>query len=107
MTKKELTKEQLDNVSGGTVTEFEELMDCIYPGEEMCRPIWRGVSHLPAANSALAATLEKDLLQFGIRANISTGFAGTGLCSKENMYQDTHTGAALTHSQVIARLRGR
>ena len=107
MTKNELNEKQLNNVSGGTVEELGDLINAIYPGEEVGRPLCRAASHVPIGSSVLAATMEQDLLQFGIRSNISTGLAGLGICSKENMYQDTHTGEALTHQQVLdSRLIG-
>lgn len=107
MTKKEVNDRELSNVTGGTVEELGELISAIYPGEEQYRHLATATSHIPVGSSALAALLEKDLLQFGIRSNISTGLAGTGLCSKANMYQDVSTGQALTHRQVLDRLGGK
>ena len=107
MKKNELNEKQLNSVSGGTVEELGDLINAIYPGEEVGRPLCRAASHVPIGSSVLAATMEKDLLQFGIVSNISTGLAGLGICSKENMYQDTHTGQALTHQQVLDRLAGK
>ena len=107
MKKNELNEKQLNNVSGGTVEELGDLINAIYPGEEVGRPLCRAASHVPVGSSVLAATMERDLLQFGIVSNISTGLAGTGVCSKNNMYQDAHTGQALTHQQVLDRLAGK
>lgn len=107
MKKNELNEKQLNSVSGGTVEELGDLINAIYPGEEVGRPLCRAASHVPVGSSVLAATMEKDLLQFGIVSNISTGLAGTGICSKNNMYQDAHTGQALTHQQVLDRLAGK
>lgn len=106
MTKRELNDRELNNVTGGTVTELEELISAIYPGEEQYRHLATATSHVPIGSSALAALLEQDLLRIGIRANISTGLAGTGICSKQNMYEEVATGQALTHRQVISRLTG-
>ena len=107
MTTKKVNEKELKKVAGGTVEELGDLINAIYPGEEVGRPLCRVASHVPVGSSVLAATMEKDLLQFGIRSNISTGLAGLGICSKENMYQDTHTGQALTHQQVLDRLAGK
>ena len=107
MTTKKVNEKELKKVAGGTVEELGDLINAIYPGEEVGRPLCRAASHVPIGSSVLAATMEKDLLQFGIRSNISTGLAGLGICSKENMYQDTHTGQALTHQQVLDRLAGK
>ncbi len=107
MTTKKVNEKELKKVAGGTVEELGDLINAIYPGEEVGRPLCRAASHVPVGSSVLAATMEKDLLQFGIRSNISTGLAGLGICSKENMYQDTHTGQALTHQQVLDRLAGK
>ena len=107
MTTKKVNEKELKKVAGGTVEELGDLINAIYPGEEVGRPLCRAASHVPVGSSVLAATMERDLLQFGIRSNISTGLAGLGICSKENMYQDTHTGQALTHQQVLDRLAGK
>lgn len=102
-----MNKEQLNNVSGGTVAELEELISAIYPGEEEYRHLATATSHVPVGSSALAALLEQDLMKIGIRSNISTGLAGTGIWSKENMYEEVATGQALTHREVINRLTGK
>lgn len=106
MTKKELTKKELNNVSGGTVKELEELVNAIYPGEEYARPVCLGATHVPVGNIAIAGELTKDLERiWGIDANINIGFCGTGIASVNNTYIDKRTGDYISHSDVVARLR--
>ena len=42
--------------------------------------------------------------RLGIEADISLGFAGTGIGSDPNTYFDKATGQPLTHQQVLDRI---
>lgn len=53
MTKNELNEKQLNNVSGGTVEELGDLMNALYPGEEIGRPLCRAASHVPITSRFL------------------------------------------------------
>lgn len=53
MTKNELNEKQLNNVSGGTVEELGDLMNALYPGEEIGRPLCRAASHVPIGSRFL------------------------------------------------------
>ena len=100
MTKK-LELEQLENVSGGTVKEYGELLDALESSY-----IVNGVAtHVPLINHATAADLENTLRAYDVDADISLGFAGLGICSDPNTYRDSVTGETLTHEQVLNRLR--
>lgn len=101
-----LEMEELEIVSGGTVTEFDELISAI-EGSGVFGDICGAVGgHLPGTNKLLAA-LVKEVLEdsLGIRANISLGFGGTGLGSDPNTYVDLRTGKNLSHAEVISRIR--
>ena len=41
----------------------------------------------------------------GIEADISVGFCGTGIGSKNNTYKDKETGKSLTHAEVLNRIK--
>ena len=53
MKKNELNEKQLNSVSGGTVEELGDLINAIYPGEEVGRPLCRAVSHVPVGSRFL------------------------------------------------------
>ena len=101
-----LEMEELEIVSGGTVTELDELISAIEGNGffgDLCGKLG---GHLPCANGLVAALI-KEVLEdsLGIRANISLGFGGTGLGSDPNTYLDIRTGKSLTHAEVISRIR--
>ena len=98
--------EELEIVSGGTVTELDELISVIEGNGvfgDICGKIG---GHLPGTNGLVAALI-KEVLEdsLGIRANISLGFGGTGLGSDPNTYLDIKTGKRLTHAEVINIIR--
>ena len=105
MTKKADAKimelEQLEKVSGGTVTEYGELLDAI----EQSSFVNGVVTHIPLYNHLTAADMEDILRDYNVDADISLGFAGLGICSDPNVYKDSVTGETLTHEQVLNRLR--
>ena len=103
--------DQLDNVAGGTVAEFTDIWAAIekkagtigsvdeglrkildmLPGGNIGTAAWRNVA-APLAEKAL-----KDC--FGINANISIGWLGTGFRESGNTYSKGVQG--LSHSQVL------
>lgn len=94
-----LNKNELNQVTGGTVEELEELV-------EACGAMATFQTHIPISNRADAAYV-KDYLRdkIGIEANISIGIAGTGWLSKHNTYKDRYTGRSLTHEEVLERIK--
>ena len=108
MTIKNVELEELDNVSGGTVKEYDEIVRAVYErwGND---PDGIGAdlrAHIPFFNLPCSDSIYYYLREkFGIRANIDLGFAGTGLGSDPNTYKDVVTGQPLTHEQVMARIR--
>ena len=98
--------EELEIVSGGTVTEFDELITAI-EGNGVFGDICGAIGgHVPGANNIVAAVV-KNALEYilDIRAEISLGFAGTGIGSDPNIYIDLKTGKMISHAEVIDRIR--
>ena len=99
-----MSDEELEKVAGGTVGELADLAGAMadFP---VIKQIGVGVAHTPGANYALAAAVA-DILknQMGISADISLGFAGTGLNSDPNTYTEISTGKRLSHSEVLDRI---
>ena len=103
--KEELKIEQLENVTGGTVSEFEDIMRAISQNYAMDE-ISGVAAHIPGINNASTYLLKHVLKKkLGITTDISLGFAGTGVGSKGNCYTDDATGAVLTHAEVIDRIK--
>ncbi len=98
--------EELEIVSGGTVTELDELISAIEGNGFLGDFFGKVGGHLPCANGLVAALI-KEVLEdnLGIRANISLGFGGTGLGSDPNTYLDIKTGKSFTHAEVINIIR--
>ena len=99
-----VTMESLDRISGGTVTELEDLTKAI-----VSNSFWQTVgsfeSHVPIANSFIANRVEKLLKEYlHIDADISLGAGGSGLFSKDNKYKDMTTGKNISHQEVINRI---
>ena len=103
---KTLEMEELEIISGGTVTEFDELVT-VFMGNNCFSNLFGMIGgHVPGANCGIAALLEECLEEnLGIKADISLGFAGTGIGSDPNTYFDKATGQPLTHQQVLDRIR--
>ena len=116
MTKEIFTNEilndaQLDQTSGGTVAEFEDIYSALekqagvagnisnglrtilnlIPGGDIGTAVWRNAA-APIAEKAL-----KDC--YGIDAYISIGWVGTGFRESGNRY--SKDGKSLTHAQVL------
>ena len=106
MSVKELNMEQLENVSGGTVNEYEEVLRAAFTkmGGSAEWAVDLG-SHFPIANEEASNSVYLYLRdKCGIRAVFDFGFLGTGIGSGPNKYTDYNTKQPLTHQQVIERL---
>jgi hypothetical protein len=105
MNRNMINDEVLENVTGGTVGEFEELVEAC-----SSNPILSGLgglaAHVPGANLISAKVMEAALADaLNIDARIDLGIGGTGVGSKHNVYIDRSTGRAISHGTVLARIR--
>ena len=101
----EIELKDLETVSGGTVTEFEQLLKTIINNPLVAQAGGLVCGHIPGVNNGMAAFVESILEdRLGIEADISLGFAGTGIGSDPNTYFDKATGQPLTHQQVLDRI---
>lgn len=97
-----LSDKELDDVAGGTLTQYNELVNAVMKDSDMSRTILAthgaGFSDL-----AIKDNVEKFLKnKLGIEADISVGLLGTGLFSSDNTYKDLNNGGkSLSHSEVI------
>ena len=102
---------QLDNVSGGTVAQFTDIWEALekqagvmgdidnglrkildmLPGGKIGTAAWRNIA-APLAETALKKC-------YGIDANISIGFLGTGGCESGNSYKKN--GQSISHQDVL------
>lgn len=102
----EIELKDLETVSGGTVTEFEQLLKAIINKPLVAQAGGLVCGHIPGVNNGMAALVESILEdRLGIEADISLGFAGTGIGSDPNTYFDKATGQPLTHQQVLDRIK--
>ena len=101
----EISINELENVSGGTVAEFKELLYTMAADPSLGNEL-NLKSHMPAVNRYFASELE-DLLQekYGIFSYISVGLLGTGLGSDPNYYMDIETHETISHNEVLRRIR--
>ena len=102
----QLTDEQLDQVAGGTVKEYEEICSAM-ANNPILKSILETGSHVPISNQVDKVLVEDILkVEMGIKADISLGFLGTGLGSKSNTYKDLRNGGrSMTHAEVINRIK--
>ena len=99
-----MNAEELENVSGGTVGELEDLATAIIRNPTL-KFLGKAGTHVPGANRISAdavETLLKDHLN--IDANISLGLFGTGAASAKNTYRDMKTGQYISHAEVLDRI---
>lgn len=111
---KGLNMDELDQVSGGTVMEFAQICELIckvkIDGSGIFSAIQtafeKGKPFMPLVNDGMVRDVKGILKnKFGIKAKISLGDFGTGICSRNNEYNDLITGKTLTHDQVLARIK--
>ena len=94
-----LNQSELNQVAGGTVKEYKELI-------EAGKGFFKFQAHIPGVNRVGATNLEDFMRdKMGIEAHISLGAVGTGLFSKHNKYKDLSTGRSISHNEVLERLR--
>ena len=102
----QLTDDELDQVAGGTVREYEEICSAM-ANNPILKSILETGSHVPISNQVDKVLIEDVLkVEMGIKADISLGFLGTGLGSDPNTYKDLRNGGqSMTHAQVINRIK--
>lgn len=98
---KEIMANELEQVTGGTVSELEDLMSANTSGNILAE----GGAHVPGFNNGAAVTMTNRLSSLGIDADISLGFAGTGFGSVANKYTNKETGAIMSHQEVLDVLK--
>ena len=99
-----LTMENLDEVSGGTVGELEDLTKAMV-SNPVLKVLGTFETHVPGINRIMANQVENILSEnLNIEADISLGFLGTGLGSDPNTYTDRKTGQAISHQEVLNRI---
>ena len=110
-----LNFDELNQVAGGTVKEYEEILDAVGSGHwigdvnsalrtiiEMLGPV--GLAGKSAVYAATAGAMEKALkADLGIDAYISVGWGGTGFRSTHNRY--SRDGKTLSHQEVLDIIR--
>ena len=107
-----MNMEQLDNISGGTVDEFNAIYSEMEKKMGVVGDISNGIRKIGGAipvagqvgtaawnniGSRIAERILKD--SFGIKANISIGWGGMGFRESDNYY--SKDGKRLTHGQVL------
>ena len=103
MTKKEITLEQLENITGGTASEYTQLVQALDNNGGSLSSVSSG---LPGLNAISASSTERLLeRKHGIKADISVGMFGTGFGERANTYTDLATGRRMSHLEVLARLQ--
>ena len=100
-----LIDEEMEKVSGGTVTELEQIMKTFFKNSN-CKDYVSGMStHFPGASILTAEYIESFMSNnMKIDAKISVGIGGTGINSKNNTYRDMKTGKYLSHEEVLKRV---
>ena len=101
-----LEKSELSKVTGGTIKEFEELMDAY--GKErldkMLGALIHGDYYGKRVNLIYAAAIKKLLdNDFGIDATINVGLDGSGYRETANKY--ALKGKHLTHREVLDMIK--
>ena len=100
-----MNAEELENVSGGTVGELEQIVRTFFKNSDFKDSLGATSTHLPGASILTAEYIESFMSnEMGIDANISVGVGGTGICSKKNTYRDIKTGKFLSHNEVLKRV---
>ncbi len=97
---KKVNLDAMENVNGGTVKEFEELVTTMAP-TGILKGFGKISAHLPIGNEKSAEIVESVLKGVGIEAHIDLGWAGTGIGSGNNIYVNMNTGERMTHQEVL------
>lgn len=104
-----LNKVELDNVTGGSVSEFADICKAFAAKGIADNFMVTGTAEVNASIpglNMLSAKLVKVFLQseLHIKSNIDLGWGGTGIGEESNTYTDLKTGKSLTHKEVLARI---
>ena len=102
MKAKKINEAALEQVAGGTVKEFEELLSAV-SDNIIVRGAAKLDSHTPVANAYIARVIEKQLLNIGLEADIDLGWGGTGIGSKHNKYR--LNGKDISHKEACDYVR--
>lgn len=110
-----LNDEQLDQVSGSTVAEVQDIirkMEQCSGGAGVASDFARAIiNRLPkyrtvakaAMNISYKSAAKLMLHRMGIKSDLSIGLAGTGLFESKNTYE--LNGRSLTHAEVLAMIK--
>ncbi|MBR2214875.1 MAG: hypothetical protein IJ849_03835 [Selenomonadaceae bacterium] len=100
-----MEEQELEQVAGGTLTEMVELFRVFESRGHGKNKNTIGV-YLPGFNEIAKSDIKSRLKNdYGIEANIDIGWLGVGIASENNMYKDIKTGKALTHQEVMQRIK--
>ncbi|MBR6123791.1 hypothetical protein IKQ19_09415 [Candidatus Saccharibacteria bacterium] len=102
MKAKKINEAALEQVAGGTVKEFDELLSAV-SDNLIVRGAAKLDSHTPVANAYIARVIEKQLLNIGLEADIDLGWGGTGIGSKHNKYR--LNGKDISHKEACDYVR--
>ncbi len=97
---KKMNPAAMENVTGGTVKEFEDLVTTLAPNG-LLKGFGKISSHLPIGNQKSAELVEGVLKKYGIEAHIDLGWHGTGIGSDKNTYLDMETNRRMSHNEVL------
>ena len=97
---RELTLEEMENVSAGTVAEMDEILSALVKNGVFSTAI-SVASHIPGLDQKILHCILNSLAKMGIKAEFDLGFAGTGLGSGANKYFSLADGKAMNHREVL------
>lgn len=104
---KKLDMEAMNEVSGGTFKESEEIEEALmkygHNWELGLRDSWRNGLSGGTSKAFSTGAIEEVLDGMGIKADCSKGLLGIG--SKNNVYKDKKTGMNLLHSEVLEYIK--
>lgn len=98
-----MSEEQLDQVAGGTVGEFEDIL-VAFAKQGVFKKTNAASAHIPVINQGIAEGVEALLGEIGIKADIDLGYGGTGVGSGKNTYTDANSGHPISHAEVLKRI---
>ena len=99
-----LEMEHLDQVSGGTWKEYNELHDILISGQDTCnaKKVWRSYkTHFDDEDSVVDYLRE----ELGIKANLHGDVKSYFFGGTPAEYTEMKTGKALSHGEVVNRLK--
>ena len=96
-----LSEEELDQVAGGTITEFNQIITTMSLNTALIKKLKVALEEIPSKNMTLenmAKPVTKILSEIGIDAHIN-------LNSDANSYKDKKTGKSLSHNIILKRIK--